>query len=134
MSAHRLSRCRGRRALTESEEEDRAAEEGLEGNGEAEEEEPVLSYDEFLAAKRKPVALPKLPEARKAGEGVAIKLEQRSAAVDLEVRRVTVTVFASQRLRAVSVPSARHALCYTYIESRRQAGEFPAQCLTHKNH
>lgn len=112
MSAHRLSRCRGRRALTESEEEDRAAEEGLEEEEGEAEEEPVLSYDEFLAAKRKPVALPKLPEARKAGEGVAIKLEQRSAAVDLEVRRVTVTAFVSQGLRAVSAFGERCAVLH----------------------
>lgn len=73
-----------RRPLTESEEEEGDAEEAAEA--EAEEEEELLSYEDFIAAKKTPGTLPKLPQARKAGEGVAIKIHDRHAQVDLEVR------------------------------------------------
>lgn len=73
----------GRAALTESEQDDLEAEAELEE--EEEEEGAGLSYEEYLAS-RKPVALPKLPEVRKAGEGVAISVNQRDESHDLEVR------------------------------------------------
>lgn len=93
----------GRRQLTESEEEDLEAEAEFEAEGEEAEEEGV-TYDEYLASRR-PVALPKLPEQRKANEGVAMKVVQRDARTNLEVRAST------PRSPLSSLPTRCGSLC-----------------------